>query len=90
MPSPQDIRQCDPGSAMCCNTTGATTSSSISSLLGLLGIVVGDITGLVGLGCTPISVIGVSSGADCAQQPVCCTDNQFNGLINLGCTPIAL
>ncbi|KIJ43733.1 hypothetical protein M422DRAFT_252980 [Sphaerobolus stellatus SS14] len=56
-PSPQDNRQCDPGSTMCCNTTQDATSSGISSLLGLLGIVVGDITGLVGLGCTPNTVI---------------------------------
>ncbi|KIJ28120.1 hypothetical protein M422DRAFT_235749 [Sphaerobolus stellatus SS14] len=89
-PSPQSVSQCNTGSISCCNTVQSASSSAVSSLLGLLGIVLGDITGQVGLGCTPITVIGVGQGANCAQQPVCCTGNTFNGLINLGCSPISL
>jgi len=33
--------------------------------------------GLMGTGCTPITVIGTGSGSDCTQQPVCCSDNYF-------------
>ena len=32
---------------------------------------------LLGLSCTPITVIGVGSGANCAQQTVCCQNTQF-------------
>ncbi|KIJ28121.1 hypothetical protein M422DRAFT_270614 [Sphaerobolus stellatus SS14] len=90
-PSPNGgVSQCNTGSISCCNTVQSASSSAVTTLLGLLGIVLGDITGQVGLGCTPISVIGVGQGANCAQQPVCCTGNEFNGLINVGCTPISL
>jgi len=45
------------GNAVCCNTVGQANSSSITSILGLLGVVLGPVTGLVGLGCTPITVV---------------------------------
>ncbi|KIJ28119.1 hypothetical protein M422DRAFT_270612 [Sphaerobolus stellatus SS14] len=90
-PSPQyGVSQCNTGPSQCCNTVQSASTPGLASLLGLLGIVVGDITAQVGFGCTPISVIGVGQGANCAQQPVCCTGNNFNGLINVGCTPISL
>ncbi|KIJ46686.1 hypothetical protein M422DRAFT_84046, partial [Sphaerobolus stellatus SS14] len=83
--------QCNTGDAQCCNSVGAANSlPGASTILSLLGIVLQDVTADVALGCTPISVIGVGSGANCAQQPVCCTNNQFNGLINIGCSPISL
>ena len=44
-------------------------------MLGLLGIVLGDITGLLGLGCSPITVVGVGSGNACSANAVCCTNN---------------
>ncbi|KIJ29215.1 hypothetical protein M422DRAFT_269395 [Sphaerobolus stellatus SS14] len=89
-PSPQyGVSQCNTGKASCCNTVQDASSGPVSTLLGLLGIVAAGITGQVGLGCTPISVIGVGQGANCAQQAVCCTGNNFNGLINVGCTPIS-
>ncbi|KIJ46687.1 hypothetical protein M422DRAFT_86795, partial [Sphaerobolus stellatus SS14] len=83
--------QCNTGDAQCCNTVGAANSlPGVATTLGLLGIVLQDVSAVVGLGCTPITVAGVGQGANCAQQPVCCTDNQFNGVINIGCTPISL
>ncbi|KIJ43887.1 hypothetical protein M422DRAFT_169264, partial [Sphaerobolus stellatus SS14] len=78
------------GDAQCCNTVESASSSGAGLVLGLLGIVLQDLNVLVGLGCTPISVIGLGQGANCAQQPVCCENNNFNGLINIGCTPISL
>ncbi|KAF9038662.1 fungal hydrophobin-domain-containing protein [Panaeolus papilionaceus] len=81
--------QCNTGSLQCCNSTQLATSSSIAGLLGLLGVVVGSVTGLVGVTCSPISVVGIS-GNSCSAQPVCCTNNSFNGLIALGCTPVNL
>ncbi|PPQ91617.1 hypothetical protein CVT25_012798 [Psilocybe cyanescens] len=81
--------QCDTGDIQCCNSVQAADSSSIAGLLSLLGVVVQDVTALVGVNCSPISVIGVG-GNSCTAQPVCCTNNSFNGLIALGCTPINL
>ncbi|KLO14556.1 fungal hydrophobin [Schizopora paradoxa] len=88
-PTPQ-TSQCNVGSEQCCSSTQTASEAStglLGGLLSLLGIVVGDITGLVGVTCSPITVIGVS-GTSCSAQPVCCTNNSFNGLIALGCTPI--
>ncbi|KAH9476586.1 Fruiting body protein SC3 [Psilocybe cubensis] len=81
--------QCDTGSLQCCNSTGTASDGAISKLLGLLGIVVQDVTALVGVNCTPITVIG-AGGDSCTAQPVCCTNNSFNGVVALGCTPINL
>ncbi|KIJ48525.1 hypothetical protein M422DRAFT_81792, partial [Sphaerobolus stellatus SS14] len=84
--SSEPISQCNTGDAQCCNSTSSASNPSTAALLGLLGIVVQGVDVLVGLGCTPITVIGAGQGANCAQQPVCCTNNNFNGLVNVGCT----
>ncbi|EGN94177.1 hypothetical protein SERLA73DRAFT_115110 [Serpula lacrymans var. lacrymans S7.3] len=86
----RDTNQCNTGSISCCNSVQSVSNPGVASLLGLLGVVVGDITGQVGVGCSPITVIGAGSGSTCDQQPVCCTGNQFGGLINIGCSPITL
>ncbi|EIW77446.1 fungal hydrophobin [Coniophora puteana RWD-64-598 SS2] len=88
-PARLDVRgQCNTGSVKCCNTTTDTANDALSGLLGITGILEG-ITGQVGLGCSPLSVIG-SGGGQCNQKPVCCTGNTFKGLVNLGCSPINL
>ncbi|PFH50613.1 hypothetical protein AMATHDRAFT_75507 [Amanita thiersii Skay4041] len=81
------ISQCNVGSVQCCNSVQSASHPSVTSLAGLLGLDLGDITGLVGLTCNPISVLGIG-GNSCSAQPVCCSNNSFNGLISLGCTPI--
>ncbi|KAF9552093.1 fungal hydrophobin, partial [Agrocybe pediades] len=81
--------QCTTGQLQCCNSTGAASDSAISALLGLLGVVVQDVTALVGVNCSPISVIGIG-GNSCTAQPVCCTNNSFHGLVALGCSPVDL
>ncbi|GJJ14668.1 hypothetical protein Clacol_008934 [Clathrus columnatus] len=77
-----------PQSVSQCNTD--STSTLVQELEGLLGIALGSITGQVGLGCSPITGVGIGTGADCAQQPVCCAGNEFQGLIGIGCTPLTL
>ncbi|KAF8584250.1 hydrophobin-domain-containing protein [Ramaria rubella] len=89
-PASNTVSQCNTGPAQCCNSVNDATDPGTQALLGLLGVAVKDVTAQVGLGCTPISVIGLGQGANCAQQPVCCTNNNFNGLINIGCSPISL
>ncbi|RDX49790.1 fungal hydrophobin [Lentinus brumalis] len=72
--------------AECCKTHTASDPSA-TAVLGLLGIVLDDLNVLVGLNCSPITVIG-SSG--CSDTTVTCTDNSHGGLINIGCVPITL
>ncbi|KIM39525.1 hypothetical protein M413DRAFT_46411, partial [Hebeloma cylindrosporum] len=81
--------QCNTGTTYCCNSAVAPTDPTASKLLGLLGVVVGSVTGLVGLTCSPIDVIGIG-GSSCTAQPVCCTGNNFNGVVVIGCSPITI
>ncbi|OBZ78118.1 Fruiting body protein SC3 [Grifola frondosa] len=82
--------QCNVNDIQCCNSVQSASSGLVSLLEGLLGIVLGPIEGLIGLGCSPISVIGVGSGSACDASPVCCTNNNVGGLISIGCVPITL
>ncbi|EIW85893.1 fungal hydrophobin [Coniophora puteana RWD-64-598 SS2] len=80
--------QCNTGDIQCCNSTSSASDPATSLLLGLLGIVVQGVDVLVGIDCSPISVL--SGGSSCTAEPVCCENNNFNGLISLGCSPINL
>ncbi|TFK37342.1 hydrophobin, partial [Crucibulum laeve] len=79
------------GDLQCCNSTqdSQNLSSTVLGIFGLLGIDVSSITALVGVTCTPITVIGLG-GNSCSAQAVCCSNNSFNGLVALGCTPVNL
>ncbi|KAJ3572060.1 hypothetical protein NP233_g3337 [Leucocoprinus birnbaumii] len=79
--------QCNTGDLQCCNSVQAASSNAVGLLLGLLGVVLSDLTALVGITCSPLSVIGVG-GNSCSAQPVCCQNNSFNGIIAIGCTPV--
>ncbi|KAH7927952.1 fungal hydrophobin [Leucogyrophana mollusca] len=78
--------QCNTGPVQCCDSV----ESAMTTLLGLLGIVLTDLDILVGLTCSPISAVGIGSGATCNAEPVCCENNNFSGLISLGCSPVNL
>ncbi|KIJ27927.1 hypothetical protein M422DRAFT_784712 [Sphaerobolus stellatus SS14] len=89
-PTPTTISQCDTSEAYCCNSVGqANTLAGVSAILALLNIALDPVTAIVGVTCSPITV-GAGGGANCAQQPVCCTNNSFNGVINIGCVPVSL
>ncbi|KAJ8454038.1 hypothetical protein ONZ51_g13260 [Trametes cubensis] len=64
-------------------------ASSQGLLTGLAGVNVQDLTGLVGVQCSPITVIG-GSGSTCKQQPVCCENNSVGSLVSVGCVPVML
>lgn len=81
---------CNTGTLQCCNQTFSSTSGTATLLAALLNLNLSQLTGQIGLSCTPISVIGLGQGASCTQQPVCCSGNTYNGLINVGCSPINL
>ncbi|PPQ96007.1 hypothetical protein CVT26_016169 [Gymnopilus dilepis] len=79
--------QCTTGEVQCCNSLEPGNSTIVDSLLSLLGVVIDDVEGLVGITCTPISILGFGQGS-CNEQPVCCSNNSFNGIIAIGCVPI--
>ncbi|KAJ8088622.1 hypothetical protein PM082_013865 [Marasmius tenuissimus] len=81
---------CNTGPIQCCNSvTKAKDNASVLGLLGLLGVVLNDLNVLVGLQCSPITVIGGGNGG-CNASPVCCENNSVGGLISIGCIPISL
>ncbi|KAL1944042.1 hypothetical protein VTO73DRAFT_3860 [Trametes versicolor] len=65
---------CSTGPIQCCNSLESANSGAGSLLLGLLGIVVQGLDVVLGLDCSPISVIGVGGGS-CNSNVVCCEDN---------------
>ncbi|KAL1947096.1 hypothetical protein VTO73DRAFT_14057 [Trametes versicolor] len=81
---------CSTGPIQCCQSTETAGSAAVSTLLGLLGIVVQDANVLVGVTCSPITVVGVGSGGSCSAQAVCCSDNSHGGLVSIGCVPVTL
>ncbi|KAI0821822.1 fungal hydrophobin-domain-containing protein [Trametes gibbosa] len=89
-PVPQGSGSCNTGPISCCQDVRTADDHSVATLLGLLGVVVQDLTASVGLQCSPISVVGVSSGNACSATPVCCENNNIGGLISIGCVPIIL
>ncbi|KAF9480555.1 fungal hydrophobin [Pholiota conissans] len=86
---PRQTGDCNTGSIQCCMSTQTASLTSLAQLGGLLGLSLPPITGLIGLACSGINVLGVG-GTSCSAQPVCCTNNSFNGLVALGCSPINL
>ncbi|KAJ6514709.1 hydrophobin 2 [Mycena vulgaris] len=80
---------CTTGPVQCCDSSATAGSSAAAELLRLLGIQVQDTDVLVGLTCSPITVIGAGKGT-CPAEPFCCSDNSHGGLIAIGCTPVAL
>ncbi|KAG6334436.1 hypothetical protein ID866_4650 [Astraeus odoratus] len=82
---------CSNGTLQCCNQTFTADQTGVAAIEGLLGVVVDAVVGpLLGIGCSPITIIGVGSGSTCTQQTVCCQNTEFNGLVNVGCTAISL
>ncbi|KAI0737158.1 fungal hydrophobin-domain-containing protein [Daedaleopsis nitida] len=83
------LGQCATGTAQCCQSTDTAGSKAVAPILGALGIVVQDVSAVVGLGCSPISVVGVGSGDSCGTEAVCCDNTSLGGLIGIGCAPIS-
>ncbi|GJJ06170.1 hypothetical protein Clacol_000359 [Clathrus columnatus] len=53
IPTPDTtVSQCNTGSSKCCNNVGDAQSADFAGLLGLLSL--GDITGMIGTGCTDL------------------------------------
>ncbi|KAI0826591.1 fungal hydrophobin [Trametes gibbosa] len=82
-------QNCNTGPIQCCNSLEKSTSAAGSAILSLLGVVVQDVTAAIGLGCSPISVVGLGQSS-CSASPVCCQNNNVGGLISIGCVPVEL
>ncbi|RPD65516.1 hypothetical protein L226DRAFT_557796 [Lentinus tigrinus ALCF2SS1-7] len=80
---------CNTGPVQCCNQTFDTQHHSPDLLTGLLGVDVGDLTGLLAVQCSPINIIGIG-GVQCDATPVCCSNTASGGLVNIGCVPVIL
>ncbi|KAF5356479.1 hypothetical protein D9757_012567 [Collybiopsis confluens] len=80
---------CSTGPLQCCNTVTTVNDPTAATLIGLLGIVIQDVTALVGLTCSGISLVDLANGG-CSAQAVCCQDNSHGGLISVGCIPVTV
>lgn len=67
------------GDIQCCNSVQMASSENAGLLLGLLGIILGTLDVLVGVTCSPITIIGGGSSS-CTAEPVCCENNSFVSL----------
>ncbi|KAK1230281.1 sc3 hydrophobin, partial [Marasmius sp. AFHP31] len=59
---------CNTGPIQCCNTVTEASDPAVGKVLGLLGIVLQDLNVLVGLTCSPVTVIGGGNGG-CSAKP---------------------
>ncbi|KAI0668309.1 fungal hydrophobin-domain-containing protein [Trametes maxima] len=83
-------QSCNTGPVQCCNTIQSSDSDAGATILSLIGAALGDVTAQIGLGCTPVSAIGVGAGNACNANPVCCENNNVGGLVSVGCVPVSL
>ncbi|KAJ7664983.1 hydrophobin 1 [Mycena rosella] len=77
-----------PNSNQCCTSVQSSSSSAVSAVASLLGL---DLSGLdipIGLGCSPITVIG----NNCGGTTVTCDapEQAWGSLIAINCIPITL
>ncbi|KAJ7469631.1 fungal hydrophobin [Mycena latifolia] len=77
-----------PTSQQCCSSVQSSNSNVVSVVAALLGL---DLSGLnvpIGLGCSPITVVG----NNCGGTTVVCDapEKEFGSLIAINCIPITL
>ncbi|KAI0694100.1 hypothetical protein C8T65DRAFT_667283 [Cerioporus squamosus] len=61
-PAPAPDASCSTGPIQCCQSTAKASDPAAAGILSSIGVVVQDIDALVGLTCSPVTVIGVGSG----------------------------
>ncbi|EKM53921.1 uncharacterized protein PHACADRAFT_97588 [Phanerochaete carnosa HHB-10118-sp] len=73
----------------CCTSTEPANSAAGEALLSSIGVTLSDLNVLLGLTCSPISLVGVGSGSECSGSTVSCSDGVVNG-VGIGCVPITI
>lgn len=63
VPGGEPASSCSTAPVQCCETVTSAGSSAASGILAAIGVVVQDVNAVVGLTCSPISVIGVGGGS---------------------------
>ncbi|KAL0564384.1 hypothetical protein V5O48_017665 [Marasmius crinis-equi] len=66
----------------CCDSTTTASDPTAAALLTTLGIVLQDLNVVVGLTCSPITVVGGGNGA-CSKTTVYCEDNSHSKYLTL-------
>ncbi|KAI9069451.1 fungal hydrophobin [Trametes sanguinea] len=92
LPALVAAQSCNTGTMQCCNSVTTATDPTLSAIvpLGLLDVILSDVDAMVGLGCSPVEVIGVGAGNSCNAHPVCCENNSFGSLVSIGCVPVTV
>ncbi|OJT01998.1 Fruiting body protein SC1 [Trametes pubescens] len=67
-------QNCNTGAVQCCNSLEKSDSAAGLAILSTLGLGLGDVTGQIGLQCSPLSAVGVGASS-CKSSPVCCQNN---------------
>ena len=62
-PTATPASQCSTGDLQCCNSVEQSTDPDAADALSLLGVVVEGVNVLVGLTCSPISVVGITGAS---------------------------
>ncbi|KAJ7086322.1 fungal hydrophobin [Mycena belliarum] len=77
-----------PTSNQCCTSVQDSNSVAVTQVAALLGLSLGGLNVPVGLGCSPITVVG----NNCGGQKVTCSapKEQYGALIAINCIPITL
>ncbi|KAI0330327.1 fungal hydrophobin [Cubamyces sp. BRFM 1775] len=88
-PAPTGGNTCSTGPIQCCQSVGKASDPAFNALLGLLGIVLSGVDALMGLQCSPLSIVGAGQST-CTANVVCCENNSVGSLISIGCIPIIL
>ena len=55
--------------------SSSVSGSALLSALAEIGVNVQDVTGQIGLQCSPLSAVGVGGSSACSVSPVCCQNN---------------
>jgi len=71
----------------CCDSTTTAGAPGIATLLSTIGVVAQGVDVPIGLGCSPITAVGVS-GTSCTADPVSCDQLFAASAVGVDCTPI--
>ncbi|KAJ7573079.1 hydrophobin 2 [Mycena floridula] len=86
---------CNTADIECCSSLEEASSPIGVAILKLFGIDPSSVTGLIGVSCSPITVVGAGNDnshsiQNSAARFFCQADDLFAGLISLGCVPVTV